>query len=211
MNSIRQSTLKAKNKALRQQLFPKMKEDDIWRPKVGYAMIPRSLPTLMVLMDELSPKKPVGSTYFALWCRSWDDPLIRLGGKHTEIAFEAGFRGQRPANTLTTRFSILKDLGLVQFAQGPAGPYSYAVVPNPYFVIRKQRKKIPAFCWNALLERMNEIGAKEYEYEVQDPQSVEFDQSPVTSKKPPVKHRKPVVDFGILLASKNAKSRSKKK
>jgi len=164
MSTIRQSTLKAKNRILRTQLFPDVAESDLWEraSRKGFATVPRALPTIMVLMDELSPKKPISSAYLALWGRAWDDPLINVGSKLDEIAFEAGFTGQRPTNTLCSRLAVLKDLGFIRFEEGPSGPYSYGLILNPYLVLKRHQKKFSKYYWNALLFRMHDIGADDF-------------------------------------------------
>lgn len=164
MSTLRQSTFKAKNRTLRTRLFPDVKESDLWErtSKKGFATIPRALPTVMVLMDVLSPKKPISAAYFALWCRAWDDPLVQVGSKMDEIALEAGYKGQRPTNTLSSRLAVLKELGFVRFEDGASGPYSHGVILNPYLVLKKHQKKFSKFLWNALIFRMNDIGADDF-------------------------------------------------
>lgn len=164
MPTPRQLILRQKSRQLRLQLFPDISDSDIWerQSKNGFATVPRALPMIMVLMDELSPKKPVSSAYLALWCRAWDDPLLVIGSKLLETAMEAGFTGQRAQNSLCARLAILSQLGFVRFAPGPGGQYSYALLLNPYLVLKKHEKKLSKFNWNALLARMNEIGADDF-------------------------------------------------
>ncbi len=113
----------------------------------------------LVMMDELSPKKPISRSYFALWCRAWDDPLVSIGSRMLEVALEAGFTGQRAENSLTSRLAILERLHFVKFAPGPGGDFSYGLILNPYFVLKSHRAKLSKSNWNALLGRLNEIGA----------------------------------------------------
>lgn len=166
MASIRNLLLvRDKHRQLRTQLFPDVTDDQLWerRTKTGFATIPRAFPLLMVLMDELSLKQPVSSTYFALWCRAWDNPLVVIGSRLVDLAAEAGFAGQRAQNTLAGRLAILADLGLVRFAPGPGGKYSYALLLNPYLALEKHKKKLSEYNWNALLGRVSEIGATDFD------------------------------------------------
>src|SRR5208283_4181599 len=139
--------LRKKQRALRVQLFPHVSDDKIWERanRTGFATIPRALPQIMVLMDELSPNKPISRAYLSLWCRAWDDPLVSIGSKLLEIAVEAGFTGQRAQNSLCARLPILRDLGFVQFASGHGGQYSFALILNPYLVLKKHRKRLSDF------------------------------------------------------------------
>jgi len=156
--------IREKQRLLRTQLFPDVTDDQLWerRTKTGFATLPRAFPLLMVLMDELAPKQPVSSTYLALWCRAWDDPLVSIGSRLVDLAAEAGFAGQRAQNTLAGRLAILGDIGLVRFAPGIGGKYSFALLLNPYLMLQKHQKKLSEYNWNALLGRMNEIGATDF-------------------------------------------------
>jgi hypothetical protein len=113
-------------------------------------------------MDVLSPDKPIGKTYFALWCRAWDDPFVRIGAKLLELSLEAGFSGPRSQNSLCTRLAILQKLGFVRFAPGPGGVYSFALILNPYLVLKKYEKKLGPLYWNTLRSRMLDIGADDF-------------------------------------------------
>lgn len=70
MPTPRQLVLRERNRQLRGQLFPDVTDDQLWerRSKKGFATIPRCLPILMALMDELSKPKPVSAAYLSLWC-----------------------------------------------------------------------------------------------------------------------------------------------
>lgn len=64
----------------------------------------------------------------------------------------------------------LADLGFVQIASGPRGNLSHAVILNPHFVLRRLRDAgragLTDAAFNTLVERANEIGAKDMEVEM---------------------------------------------
>lgn len=60
----------------------------------GFITVPRYLPLLGVLMDELSKGSPLSSTYLALWFRGSDEGLIEIRDK-TVLALESGFASAR--------------------------------------------------------------------------------------------------------------------
>lgn len=165
MAILRQFILRKNNDQLRTKLFPDIADDQIWdrRSKTGFATVPRAMPILMVLMDELSPRKPVSAVFLSLWCRAWDNPLVKLGNQFVEIAAEAGFTGQRAVHSLNDRLAILERVGMVKFAEGPGGRFGYALLLNPYLVLKKQKKDLSKFNWNALIARMEEIGATDFD------------------------------------------------
>jgi hypothetical protein len=148
---------------LRNRMFPHVKVEDLWHRKTstGFTTIPRGLPLVMSFMDKLSKGKPVSSTYFELWCRMFDESFINL--KPREMAYHAGFSGQRAEQTWSERMKILANLGFIETKPGPEGDLSFAVVFNPYKAIKRHFESKPDVldnaAYNALIQRLSEIGA----------------------------------------------------
>jgi hypothetical protein len=83
----------------------------------------------------VSKNFPVSSTYNALWARTWDkNAFVRLN-KFDEIAFEAGFTGQRGVRTLQDRLKRLEALGFVELKPAGNNRMAFAFLPNPHTVI----------------------------------------------------------------------------
>lgn len=149
---------------LRSQLWPTLNEEDLWRRKVstGFTTIPRTMPLILEIMDSLSNGRPLSSTYLDLWCRAFDECFVTLN-RSREMAFYAGFTGQRAEQTWIARMRLLHELGFIDVQPGPSGPLSYAVIWNPYRVIKKHRlQNTPGMSielYNALVARATEIGA----------------------------------------------------
>jgi hypothetical protein len=164
-NPHRKAKISEKQMALRAQLWPDIPEDGVWnrKQKVGYTTIPRTLPFVMRIMDAMSNRQPVSATYLDLWCRAHDEAFLSLANRQQEMAYASGFGGQRAVQTWSQRIDILSDLGFIRLAAGPAGPKSYALILNPFYVLRKIRAKkassISAEDWNALAARLIEIGS----------------------------------------------------
>jgi hypothetical protein len=117
-------------------------------------------------MDSLSKGKPVSSTYFDIWCRAFDECFVTLN-KNQEMAFHAGFTGQRALQTWRDRVRILSELGFIDVKPGPSGDMSYALIYNPYEVIKRHHKKrhpgLTLDMYNAISARAIEIGANDLE------------------------------------------------
>jgi hypothetical protein len=161
--NITASKIKERRTAMRSSLWPSVVEEHLWRSdrkRPGYTMVPRTMQLIMTMMDTLSKGKPVSSAYFDLWCRAFDEQFVSLN-RPREMAFYAGFNGERAQRTWLDRVKILEQLGFIQLTAGPSGPYSYALILNPYHVLAELNRKgqIPPMYWNALLERVSEIGA----------------------------------------------------
>ena len=151
---------------LRAQLWPDLKLTDLWNRKVsqGFTTIPRTMPLILMAMDEMSKNQPVSSTYLDLWCRAFDECIVTLN-KPLEMAFYAGFSGQRAQQTWKARIEILVELGFIKVQPGPSGPISYAVVLNPYGILKRHHEiQTPGLrpdTYNALIQRATEIGASD--------------------------------------------------
>ncbi len=152
--------------ALRKHLWPDIQEAQLWHRKKsdGYTTIPRLLPLILQMMDDMSKNKPISSTYLELWCRTYDLSIVTLA-KQDELAFHAGFAGQRKISTWKERLKILQNLGFIDIQSGPSGPMSYALIWNPYHVIKKlyenKHPGISTEAYNALYARALEIKAKD--------------------------------------------------
>ncbi|PWU70682.1 hypothetical protein DK867_23455 [Ochrobactrum sp. POC9] len=172
MNVAKKNTTKKieeKQAEVQKQVFGDIDKAQIWHRKTakGFTTIPRTMPLLGSMMDALSGKgKPVSTTYLELWCRSNDDGFITLS-KQAEIAFSSGFSGLRGVSTWKERVRKLEELGFLLTKPGVSGSLHYVQLWNPYIVIKQHKvNKTPGFPedrYNALFERVLEIGAKDLE------------------------------------------------
>lgn len=127
----------------------------------GWAALPRLMPLMMNIMDDLSEKGfPVSRAYLELWARLRDEQFLTLN-RPEEMAFHAGFDGQRALRTWKDRVQRLANLGFIGLMPGPLGDLSYAVFYNPYHVIKRAyvASKVQERKWQALVVRAGEIGA----------------------------------------------------
>lgn len=156
----------------REKLWPGITNDRLWyrNERDGFVTIPRLMPLIMSIMDDLSGKGfPVGQTYLEMWCRSFDECFISLH-KHEELAFHSGFSGQRAVRTWRDRVKRIAELKFIDLKSGPMGELSYALIWNPYHVIREHHAmgKVDQKKWNALVVRANEIGANDIDQILKD-------------------------------------------
>ena len=159
----RATKIQKKKQALRKQLWGDIDPDTIWNRKLndGYTTIPRTMPIVFQIMDDLSEKsKPISSTYFSLWCRVFDESFIEIKSPD-EMAFESGYSGQRAVSTWKARMKILSNLGFINAKEGASGQYNYVLLLNPYKIIKEyyKKKKVQEGKYNALFARAQEVGA----------------------------------------------------
>jgi hypothetical protein len=148
---------------LRMKLFPDVGQEWLWSRHTndGFTTLPRCMPIMMSIMDDLAKGQPVSMTFLELWCRSFDESFVVLS-KPQATAFNAGFSGQRAERTWRTRLKLLEELSFIMLKGGSSGPVSYALILNPYKVIEYHHQSkhdgLREDKWNALIERMSEVG-----------------------------------------------------
>lgn len=162
MSLLRTQKLEMGRLSLRQELWPNVDPAQLWSRKraKGFATVPRTMPLMLVIMDSLSVGKPVSTTYLDLFCRVFDESFVRLDKPH-EMAFASGFTTGRGPHIWAERLDILKKLGFIDLAPGAQGPRGFALLYNPYLIIRRLKKagKVEAGMFNALLSHATAIGA----------------------------------------------------
>lgn len=176
--SRRYTQVSQKASALREKFWPELTDAEIWIHKDhgGFTSIPRTMPIIMNIIDDLTKGRPASSTYFGLWCKAYKEMYVPLTD-HEEFAFHAGFTGQRAVKTWQDRMKSLADLGFVKVAEGPRGGLSHAAIPNPHFVIRRLHRDgypgLTAAAFNSLIERGNDVVASDLEKQL--PEDVKAD------------------------------------
>lgn len=162
--TIKSAAISKKNLDLRQQFWPKVDASRLWHRKQnkGFTTIPRSMPLICRIMNDLSKGTPLSAVYLDLWCRVYEESMVQLTN-HQELAFSSGFSGQRGVQTWRKRILKLQQLKFIDLATGSQGDLSFALIFNPYQVVQYHRdKKTPGLkmdSYNALLQRSSSIGA----------------------------------------------------
>jgi len=148
---------------LRTKLWPNVGQEWLWSRHThhGFTTLPRCMPLIMGIMDDMAKGQPVSMTYLELWCRSYDENFVVLS-KPSSAAFGSGFSGQRAERTWRSRLNILSSLRFIDLKGGPSGPASYALIFNPYKIIEwHHQQRTPGLRedkYNALMERASEVG-----------------------------------------------------
>lgn len=170
---------------MRDQLWP-AHEAHLWDRKAnkGFATIPKTLPLILRIMDEITKGAPVSTTYLALWCATWDNSYVVIGNP-TDLAFASGFGGQRAVTTWTARMKKLEELGFIKIKAGKSGPISHVLIRNPHHALRQLKEKkepgLTEHSYTVLIERALEIGAKDM---LDDPMPEETPAAPAPTAPP---------------------------
>lgn len=164
--SAQVSKIQQQKASLRNSLWPTLDEQYLWGYKKvdGWLNVPRAMPLLLQIMDRMSNGKPVSATYLDLWFRTYNDSFV-VANSQRQMAFYSGFTGERAEHTWASRVRILADLGFIDVKSGSNGPISYILIWNPYLVVKHHREagRVDDRSYNALMERMIEIGASDLE------------------------------------------------
>ena len=151
----------------RRKLWPELSKTILWSmDKEGWVALPRLMPLMLSIMDDLSGKGfPVSRTYLELWSRMRIEESFLALNRPEEMAFHAGFEGQRALRTWKDRMQRLVKLGFIGVKPGPLGDLSYAVIYNPYHVIKRAylAGEVLENKWQALVIRANEVSAFDLE------------------------------------------------
>ncbi|MER8855644.1 hypothetical protein NKH94_29375 [Mesorhizobium australicum] len=174
MATVREAGAITKKQLAQRELLWPGAEPFLWHRKAnkGFATIPKTMPLILQIMDDLSNGKPLSSTYLGLWCETWDNSMVNTT-KHQELAHAAGFTGQRATYTWGGRMQLLRDLKFIDIKPGRSGPISHVIIWNPHMAIRWHfQNNTPGLIegnFNALLERAIEVGANDMLEDVVSP------------------------------------------
>ena len=164
MVSVREGGAIAKKQlALRDHLWP-VAASVVWDRKAhkGFTTIPKTMPLILRIMDEMTKGAPVSSTYMTLWCSTWDNGFVQVI-KPSEMAFASGFGGQRGEHTWAARMKKLEELHFISLKAGKAGPMTHALIHNPHLVLRWHHdNKTPGLMessFNSLVALALDVGA----------------------------------------------------
>lgn len=172
MTTVREGSAIAKKQLAQRELLWPGAEPWLWHRTAnkGFATIPKTMPLILQIMDDLSNGKPLSSTYLGIWCETWDNSMANVS-KHQEMAHAAGFTGQRAAYTWGARMHLLHELRFIDIKPGKSGPISHVLIWNPHKIIRWHHKnRLPGLIeanFNALVERAIEIGANDMVDEIE--------------------------------------------
>jgi hypothetical protein len=167
----RRSKSSDKELTLRNKLWPKLDEGTLfvhYDQRGGYTDIPRTMPFIMQILDDLSNGKPVSAAYLDIWCRDFHHHSFAILNNPHVSASVSGFRGERGQTAWKERLNILKKLGFIDTQPGPGAEHRYILIYNPHLIIRKifQRRKLTereSAAYNALCERALEVGITDFD------------------------------------------------
>jgi hypothetical protein len=160
----RASKMERRALAMRADLWPDIAEEFFWDRKraSGFTTMPRTMAYLMNMIDTLTKGQPAGMTYLTIWCRLFLPGIVELASER-QMAFEAGFTGERAVDTWRKRMRHLKRLGFIDYKPGTDHDFQWILVLNPHHVAQRLGGKVQERYRAAWRDRAIEIGAKDLE------------------------------------------------
>ncbi|ANL68474.1 hypothetical protein AMC82_PB00310 (plasmid) [Rhizobium phaseoli] len=167
MASLRKKRAARKTEALRASLWPDLDKALLWNSYSddGYTPVPRTMPIMISIINDLTKGKPAGLTFLELWCRAFNEMYVSLGAA-AALATHSGYSGPRAVRMWQERIGQLDELGFIRTKNGAAGRYSHAVILNPHKIIRSLyeagHEGVVKEKYEALVERATEVGSDDF-------------------------------------------------
>jgi len=135
------------------------------KPNVkGFTTIPRLLPLIMILIDELKEKGEGDArmAYLELWSRARDAQIVSIKDEE-DIAYASNCtRPKRATRTWKDHMRVLKRLGFILIDSDGNREIGHILLLNPLAVAARLHKegRTSRAWWSAFTRRASEIGAK---------------------------------------------------
>lgn len=103
------------------------------RATKGYAQVPRVVPLVARLINEVGGAENAGPLYQVLWAQDWGQGIIEVRS-FRGLLYEAGYtgKGSRVERTWEERIRILERLELIRSAARGLDNYGYILLVDPY-------------------------------------------------------------------------------
>lgn len=117
----------------------------------GWARVPRTIPVISTLIDELAPREKPARVYSGLWSYDFGDGFIELPDL-ARFAVEVGYMSRRAERTVAERLQILEDLGFLRSKPLASRKFGYLLLLDPHRVVAPMRSNPPSQVSSAWLE-----------------------------------------------------------
>jgi hypothetical protein len=151
----------ARRIAHRDALWPDAADVAFRRTRGGWTQMPRTVPMIASLIDQLGGKNKAGRLYIALWSYDYGDGFVEVRDP-VLMAGEAGYVTGRAERTFAERMRELEELGFIRTAEIGAREFGFALLLDPHIAVAKLRQRrpaaVPAKWWSAFVARCTSIG-----------------------------------------------------
>lgn len=122
-----------KREAKRELVFPDCGHETFKTTGGGFAQVPRVVPLVAALINEIGGRENAGSLYQVLWAHDWGQGIVEVKSPRS-LLFQAGYTGStgRADRTWQERVAILVSLGLVQTRPSGIEQHGFILLRDPY-------------------------------------------------------------------------------
>ncbi len=148
------------------------KRDSLWvdAPNVvfnsatgGWSQMPRTIPMIASLVDELGGRDKAGRLYITLWAYELGDSFVEVPDP-AQLALEAGYVTNRAERSFNERIAILRSLGLVRTARLGLREHGFVLLLDPHPIVTAIREadpqRVPEHWWTAFTARCGAVGIR---------------------------------------------------
>jgi hypothetical protein len=131
----------------------------------GYAMVPRTLPIILALLqhkalNDLNGNMNLAATYLDLLARNMGEGLVEFEDESVH-AFLAGFNPQRGRRSWRERILQLERLGFIRLKTYGPRKLARAIIVHPHLVVAhlQRQGRVPDEIWHMITETAERNGA----------------------------------------------------
>ena len=160
---------RARTRRLKQRdaLWPKA-EGEVFQPSNGgWCQVPRTVPMIASLIDDLGGKEKPGRLYITLWSYDFGEGYLEVPDP-ARVALEAGYKTNRAERTFVERMRALRELGFIRSEALGAREFGHVLLVDPHRAVlelwAKDPTRISDEWWSAFQARCSAIGIELSEY-----------------------------------------------
>lgn len=138
---------KKKRVEIRRELWPAgdcLVFDPSDKKTKGYAQVPRVVPLVACLINEIGGRENAGSLYQAVWAHDWGQGIVEVRS-FKALLHQAGYsgKGSRAERTWRERIRILKKYGFIYTAAKGLDDIGYILLIDPHIAVLSLWRSLP--------------------------------------------------------------------
>lgn len=120
----------------------------------GWAQMPRTVPMIGTLIDQIRTKESAGRLYLVLWSYEFGDGFVEVPDP-AMVALEAGYTMSRAERSFNERMRVLCELGFIRTAPLGVREFGYVLLVDPHQVVVNLRAqaRLSELWWTTFLAR----------------------------------------------------------
>jgi hypothetical protein len=105
--------------------------------------MPRTVPMVASLLDDLAGKAKPGRLYVVLWAYEFGDGFVEVPDP-ARLALEAGYTTNRAERTFSERMTILREFGFIRSSPLGTREFGHVLLIDPHRAVAALRQSRPS-------------------------------------------------------------------